>query len=147
MQVKIKKLTEQAVLPKQGSKHAAGFDMIAISKKEVNHPNAPEQPCYMEYGTGISLEIPEGFAGFILPRSSVSNAGQSLCNSVGLIDSDYRGEVKFRFYYSSVAKDREYEVGDKIGQLVIMPIPDIQFTEGELETSERGIQGFGSSGK
>lgn len=157
MQVKIKKLTDNAVTPQYSKQGDAGLDLVAVSKETVtimeetyyNSEHKLEQLCFIEYGTGLSLEIPEGYVGLVFPRSSVSNVGLSLSNSVGIIDSGYRGEIKLRFYSTSFSKDyREYEIGDKIGQIIILPYPQIQFEEVKgLAASERDTAGFGSSGR
>ena len=87
-----------------------------------------------------------GFVGLLFPRSSVYKTGLSLCNSVGVLDADYRGEVKFKFNFTDIEK--AYKVGDRIGQLVVMPI-HIAFLEEveELSDTSRGTGGWGSSGK
>jgi dUTP pyrophosphatase len=99
------------------------------------------------YGTGIAVEIPEGNVGYIFPRSSVYKHQVSLANCVGVIDSSYRGEIflKFRIVQPHISR---YTVGDKIGQLIIQPYPEIEFEEvDELNESDRGEGGFGSSGR
>jgi dUTP pyrophosphatase len=99
----------------------------------------------MEYGTGLAVEIPEGHVGLLFPRSSISNSGLILTNSVGVIDSGYRGEIKFRFKH--IPDTAYYKPGDRIGQLIVMPYPEIDFQEvEELSSTERGEGGFGSSG-
>lgn len=102
----------------------------------------------MVYGTGLAVEIPEGYVGLLFPRSSISKKGLTLANSVGVIDSGYRGEIMFKFAITSdrPRKNSVYEVGDRIGQLIIMPYPKIEFVTGELTESERGVGGFGSTG-
>lgn len=146
MKVNFKKLNKLAVVPKKAHKSDAGFDLTAISmgivQEHDEHGASIEE--YVEYGTGLSIEIPDGYVGLLFPRSSVSKYGMSLCNSVGVIDSGYRGEVKLRFY----ATDKVYLIGDKIGQLVIMPYPEIDFVEcNELSKSDRNTGGFGSTNK
>jgi len=145
MIVKFKKLHEKASIPKQGSAGAAGFDLTAVSIKEVEIDGIIS---YFEYDTGISLDIPPGFVGYLFPRSSISNKGLSLANSVGVIDSDYKGSIKLRMYSSAVSNEEQYVIGERVGQLIIMPIPDVTFQEvNELSTSKRGKGGFGSTGK
>jgi dUTP pyrophosphatase len=142
MKVKFKKLSKNAVLPSYAKPGDAGLDMTAISKKVVDE----KKYGYIEYSTGLAVEIPEGFAGFLLPRSSVSETGLILANSVGLIDSGYRGEIKFR--YKAIPDTYQYEIGDRVGQLVILPYPIIDVSEeSELSESERGSNGYGSTGK
>lgn len=141
MQVKIKKLHPDAMIPKYSKSGDAGLDLTAIS---IN----TDSQDYIEYGTGLALEIPEGFVGLIFPRSSISNKSLLLTNSVGVIDSGYRGEIKFRFKLSNHYRtfSEKYKVGDRIGQIIIMPYPQIEFEEvKELDNSERGDGGFGST--
>lgn len=145
MEVKIKKLNDKAVLPVQVDKGSAGMDLTAISEKLF----ADGAINYVEYGTGLALEIPEGYVGLIFPRSSISsNTTLILSNSVGVIDSSYRGEIKFRFKSLSPMGNKKYKIGERIGQLVIMPYPKIEFIQvEELNNTERGEGGYGSSGK
>lgn len=143
MQVKVKKLSHDAVIPSYSKPGDAGLDLIATW---MNNDSAD----YTEYGTGLAFEIPEGFVGLIFPRSSISNKSFVLSNSVGVIDSSYRGEIKFRFknamHYRAFGE--RYKVGDKIGQLMIMPYPQIELIEAkQLSSTERGESGFGSSGQ
>ena len=137
MKVNIKKLDERAVIPEYAKDGDAGLDITAI---EVN----PEPTKgYIEYKTGIALEIPTGYVGLVFPRSSISKMGLVLSNSVGVIDSGYRGEILFRFKPMPGPK---YEPGDRIGQIMIVPYPQIELNVvEELGTSERGTGGFGSS--
>ena len=145
MKVNVKKLDSNAVVPTYAKHGDAGMDLTAISKEYDEHGNV----CY---GTGLAFEIPNGFAGFLFPRSSNTKKDLILGNSVGLIDSGYRGEVvlKFRELLPS-ERDiefgaREYEIGDRIGQIVIMPVPQIEFNVvDELSTTDRGVGGFGST--
>lgn len=154
IKVKIKKLGSLAVIPSYSRFGDAGMDMTATSKYYDDHGNV----CY---GTQISLEIPLGFVGYIFPRSSNAKKDLILSNSVGVIDSGYRGEVIFKF--KPVAKIEEcsddsirvddwyndlesYKIGDRVGQLIIMPIPKIEFIEvDELSNTDRGVGSFGST--
>lgn len=141
MKLKIKKIKEQAVLPKYAYEHDSCFDLTAVDMNIVQE----EDYGYIEYGTGLVIQIPEGYTGLIFPRSSVSKTGLILSNSVGVIDCGYLGEIKFRFKY--IAGTKYYSVGDRIGQMMILPIPKIEFEEvQEFEATERGDGGFGSSG-
>jgi dUTP pyrophosphatase len=149
MKVKIKKTHKDAVIPEYSRQGDAGLDLTAISRDWKYSDGGG----YYEYGTGLSIEIPEGFVGLIFPRSSQSNVNQLLTNHVGVIDSNYRGEIKFRFksVYQTVTELNEdfniYKTGDRIGQLIIIPYPPIEFEEvDELSETIRGDQGFGSSG-
>ena len=151
MQVLIKKLHPDAVIPSYAKAGDAGMDMVAIDS------TISEDGLYVEYGTGIAVEVPEGYVGLIFPRSSVSKTTMILSNHVGVIDSGYRGEIKFRFKDLNMQQDFDgswycdetvYEVGNKIGQLVILPYPQIELVEAtELSDTDRGEGGFGSSGK
>ncbi len=143
--VKVKKLNDQAVIPSYSSDGAGGLDLTAISEKTVMEGAIS----YVSYGTGLAVKIPEGFVGLIFPRSSVtSNTSMILGNCVGVIDSDYTGEISFRFKNLLPAGNKKYKVGDRIGQLIIVPYPKIEFEEvTELETTTRGSGGYGSTGK
>jgi dUTP pyrophosphatase len=139
MKVKIKKLHPDAVIPKYAKLGDAGMDLVAISE-EWNDTNT-----MVTYDTGLSMEIPEGYVGLLFPRSSISKTDLILANSVGVIDSGYRGPIMFKFRYPE--EGMVYDVGDRIGQIIIMPYPQVEFEEvEELSTSERGEGGFGSTG-
>jgi len=141
MKIKIKRLTTKAVIPKYAKDGDAGMDLTATSKSTVNE----EGFGYVSYGTGLAFEIPKGFVGLIFPRSSLSNTGLILSNSVGVIDSGYRGEVSARFKY--IPDTNDYEIGDRIAQMLILPYPEVEFEEVEdLTDTDRGIGGHGSSG-
>jgi dUTP pyrophosphatase len=140
MKVLFKKLDRNAKMPIYARVGDAGADLTAVSKVTFDDK-------YIEYGTGISVELPEGYAGFLFPRSSVTKKDMVLKNSVGILDSGYRGEIIFRFLHDPKPDADHYEVGDRIGQIVIMPVEQFQFEEiAELSASERGEGGFGSSG-
>lgn len=140
LEIKIKRLVEHAELPVQGTKGSAGFDLVALDYCYDQHHG------YHEFGTGLSIELPEGYEAQIRPRSSISKTSLTLINSPGTIDSDYRGELKVRF---KDVDDRGviYDVGDRIAQLVIQEIPKVTFVEAtELAATDRGSGGFGSTG-
>ncbi|NDG53066.1 MAG: dUTP diphosphatase [Flavobacteriia bacterium] len=142
MKVKFKKLNSFAQNPQRANDSDAGFDLIATNK---SFPSHSESGLYVEFGTGISLEIPKGYVGLLFPRSSISKTRHSLRNSVGVIDAGYRGEIKFRFTDDPTATG--YNTGDKIGQIVFIKLPKIEMQESEnLEDSSRGSKGFGSTG-
>lgn len=128
---------------KQGD---AGIDLVATSRSYDEHGN-------VVYGTNRAFEIPQGYVGLLYPRSSNSKQDLMLSNSVGVIDSGYRGEVMFKFKRTPVYRENEpaptyYEPGDRIGQLIIMPYPKVVFEEVQtLSNSERGAGGYGSTGK
>lgn len=137
MVVKFKRLYRQAVAPRRGSALAAGFDLTAI-----DYRRDPETGVW-EYGTGIAVELPPGCCALLMPRSSIYRTGAVLSNGVGLLDEDYRGEIKFKFY----AEARPYDVGQRIGQLVVLQLPQVAFEEAaELSETERGTGGYGSTG-
>lgn len=144
MIVKVKKLTENASLPIKGTDFSAGFDLVATSSKNV----AEGSSVFVEYGTGLAVEIPEGYCGLIFPRSSITaNTSLVLGNAVGLVDADYRGEIKLRFRPINQSSNKSYKVGEKVGQLVIMPYPKIEYVEvTELNETVRGSGSFGSTG-
>lgn len=186
MKVRFKKLSPNAVTPARAHRTDAGFDLVATSRVFDKHGTAT-------YGTGLAVEIPDGYVGLLFPRSSVARKDLILSNSVGVIDAGYRGEVMFKFrptlvyvdkgltgkdetdyegtdqtdpktqevtfhgrsrYYPDVDPGclpfppRVYEVGDRIGQLLILPVPDIELEEADtLSESERGTGGYGSTGR
>jgi dUTP pyrophosphatase len=140
LKVNVKKLSDKAVMPQYAKPGDAGMDMTATSliRNEV----------YYEYGTDIAVEIPEGYVGLLFPRSSISKTKQILANHVGVIDSGYRGEIKFRFKKLAWDNGEVYNVGDRIGQLIIIPYPQVELVEvDELSSSDRGEGGYGSTGK
>lgn len=166
MDVKIKKLTDNAVVPMYAKDGDAGLDLTATSIKYDDCGN-------IVYGTGLAFEIPKGYVGLLFPRSSNARTNLFLTNSVGVLDSGYRGEVMFKYKpihstcnflkawwneyvlrkdnapitFTGVAKS-PYKIGDRIGQLVIVKYPSIRLipTE-ELSETERGNGSYGSSGK
>lgn len=145
--MKIKRLNPNAIIPQYAKPGDAGMDLVATSQEfEKNAAGRRLQV----YGTGLAFEIPEGYVGLIFPRSSIAKTELSLTNCVGVIDSGYRGEVKFKFAIdgeSRATNEGTYKIGDRIGQIIIMPFPQVNFEEvTELSDSERGTGGFGSSG-
>jgi dUTP pyrophosphatase len=144
MQVKIKKLSSEALIPSYAKDGDAGMDVIAT--KVIN-----EDLGSITYGTDIAMEIPKGFVGLIFPRSSIRKTNLQLSNSVGVVDSGYRGEIQATFNkiqgIDNIERD-SYKVGDRICQIMIIPYPPIEFKEvDELTNTERGEGGFGSTGK
>lgn len=152
MKLKVKRTHEDAVLPKYSKPGDAAMDLVAVEVTKTDK--------YIEYDTGLALEIPRGYVGLLFPRSSISNKDLMLKNSVGIIDSAYRGNVRLRYNVikserSSLVSnmfpdygDRDiYSVGDRVGQLMIIPIPTIKVKEvDELSATERGEGGFGHTG-
>ena len=143
MKIKFKKLCDEAQMPTRAHKGDAGFDLVAV----FGGWDAAEG-MYV-YGTGIAVEIPEGYVGLVFPRSSIAKKDLVLSNSVGVIDSGYRGEILAKFRMAAgMGKFDTYKPGDRIAQLVIMQLPEVEFEEwNELSGSERGAGGYGSSGE
>lgn len=138
MKVKIKKLKPNAVIPAYAHTTDAGMDLTATSIEWDSDGN-------VVYGTGLAFEIPEGYVGLLFPRSSNAKKDLILTNSVGVLDSGYRAEVFFKF--KPIKEGGIYTIGDRIGQLIILPYPKIEFEEaGELSDSDRGMGGYGSTG-
>jgi dUTP pyrophosphatase len=154
MKVRIKKINPLAQIPTYAKDGDAGMDVIATSI-------ISDTPTQITYGLGIALEIPNGFVGLVFPRSSIRKTGLQLSNSVGVIDSGYRGELQATFnklfggeamYDEMKVKEIQpndfYKVGDRVAQIMIIPYPPIEFDEvNELSDTERGEGGFGSTGK
>ena len=139
LKVKIKKLSKNSVLPTYSKVGDAGLDLTAISE------NWNEDNSIVTYDTGLAIEIPKGHVGLLFPRSSIYKTSLDLTNAVGVIDSGYRGSIMFKFRY--VEEGMVYDVGDRVGQLIILPYPQIEFEEvEELSETERGNGGYGSTG-
>ena len=139
MNIRFKKLNENAVTPTRAHATDAGLDLTATS---FHYENG----CVV-YHTGIAVEIPAGYVGLLFPRSSVARTGLFLTNCVGVIDAGYRGDVMMKFRPMRDMTE-PYDIGDRIGQLVIVQIPAVELVESdELSDSERGAGGYGSSGK
>jgi dUTP pyrophosphatase len=142
MQVKIKKLHVDAVIPAYSKPGDAGMDLTAVSATQDQYGN-------VVYGIGLAIEIPEGHVGLLFPRSSNSKTDLYLTNHVGVVDSGYRGEIMFKFRpIDGLLNAKVFQVGERVGQLLIIPYPQIELVESaELSDSERGEGGFGSTGK
>lgn len=173
LNVNVKRLHPDAVIPTYATDGDAGLDLTAVSKEYDKFGN-------VSYLVGLAFEIPKGYAGFLFPRSSISKKDLSLTNAVGVIDSGYRGDVGMKFkptacfmdwlekteYQAKHTSDfvgfpemknsasiddvvlEEYEVGERIGQIIIMPVPKVTLVEvEELSDTERGTGGYGSTGK
>lgn len=145
MQVKIKKLSDTAVLPVYSTSGSAAMDLTATSEKIFFEHGIT----YIEYGTGLALSIPEGYVGLIFPRSSISsNTMLTLANSTGVIDPDFFGEIKLRFKPLVAVGAKKYKVGERVGQLLIIQNPKIELSEtDDLGTSDRNGGAFGSTGR
>lgn len=138
MELRYKKINGRAMPPVRGTEHSAGMDLIAISKTVT--------PKGIAYGTGLAFEIPRDHVGLLFPRSSVSKTSLSMANSVGVIDSDYRGEISAVFKVNDKNAD-VYNLGDRVCQLVIVPIPAFELKEvDDISETARGTNGFGSTG-
>lgn len=137
-----KKVSENAVIPGSAYAGDAGYDLCATEEVTLKPFERALIP------TGLAVQIPEGYAGFVLPRSGMANKqGLSLVNAPGLIDSNYRGELKAIAINLDPDNPIEIHAGDRIAQLVIMKVETVNFNEvSELDSSERGEGGFGSSG-
>jgi len=141
MKIKVKKINENAVIPKYSKPGDAGLDLTAASI-------VSDTTTQIIYDTGLAIEIPEEHVGLIFPRSSICNYDLELSNSVGVVDSGYRGTIRFVFNKIKGFYSVKYNVGDRIGQLLILPYPEIELVEvDELNDTERGHKGFGSTGK
>jgi len=148
--VRVKILHPDAVLPKRMTIGSAGADLTATER--IGNGK------YITYKTGIAMAIPRGYVGLLFPRSSISKKNLMLTNSVGVIDSDYRGEIEVRFKRAKTRFDKDgkpsmfyppediYEVGERIAQLVIVPHVDAVFKEaGKLKDPQTRSGGFGST--
>jgi dUTP pyrophosphatase len=165
MKVRIIKAVENAVIPAYAKPGDAGLDLTAVAIRYDHEDD------FIEYDTGIIVEIPEGHVGLVFPRSSISKLNITLTNSVGVVDSQYRGTIRARFrvigdyeaytgnqemldkgifkHYTSKRNFCEeiYKPGDRIAQLIIVPYPTIEFEEvTEASETERGKGGYGSTG-
>jgi dUTP pyrophosphatase len=141
--VRFKKLVNNSVTPRYSKDGDAGMDLTITSI-------ISETKTDVTYGFGISMEIPKGYVGLLFPRSSVRKYDLSLTNSVGVIDSGYRGEIQATFKKTNWLKgdsSEKYNIGDRAAQIMILPYPQIEFIEtDDLSETERGDGGFGSSG-
>lgn len=153
LEVKVKKLRSDAVIPQYATFGDACFDLVAVEKEVLikavigKDRQIVKVPHAVSYSTGLAFEIPKDHVGLIYPRSSIYKSPYVLANSVGVIDSGYRGEIKVIMKFVDVVGD-DYKVGDRIAQMMIVPIPKVKLTEvKELSDSKRGEGGFGSTGK
>jgi dUTP pyrophosphatase len=141
MELKIKKLVPEAILPTYAKPGDLGLDLTATSYTYDRDLGV------ISYGTGLAVEIPKGFVGLLFPRSSVYRTGLTMTNSVGVVDQGYRGELIVKFSWDKESPGTPYNVGDRVAQLVMIPALQIDLTESELSDSDRGAGGFGSTGK
>lgn len=141
--IAVKKLDERAVLPTYGSEFAAGADLYALLDEPLVF--MPGETKFVK--TGLSMEIPEGYAGLVYARSGLAcKRGLAPANKVGVIDSDYRGEVMVALHNHS-GITQKIECGERIAQLVVAPFLKAEYFEAdELSDTARGVGGFGSTG-
>ena len=142
IEVYVRRLRGEAVLPERAYPGDAGLDLVAGDGCVLGPGERAVVP------TGIAVAIPEGYAGFVQPRSGLARRhGISIVNTPGLIDSGYRGELQVTLINTDAHRAFTVEGGMRIAQLVIVPVPEIELVEvGELPESGRGVAGFGSSG-
>lgn len=145
MNVRIMKLHEDAIIPTYAHDTDAGMDMYCTESHLTNGSSHSNRMWVCK--TGIAMEIPEGYVGLLFPRSSITKTDLFLRNAVGVIDAGYRGEITFKFgFYDGHGKGK-YEKGQRIGQIIIIPRPKINFIESDtLTETERGSGGYGSTG-
>lgn len=143
MELKIKRLIEDAILPIRAHKGDAGIDLTCTTiTQEINECGQ----LIIVYHTGLAIEIPEGHVGLLFPRSSIAKKSLSLCNAVGVIDQGFRGEVVAKMRSTTDVVPAIYKPGERFAQLVIVPIPEVEITEvAELSETDRGEGGFGST--
>jgi dUTP pyrophosphatase len=141
IELPITRLRDDAVVPERAYAGDAGLDLAACERVELG----PGQRALV--GTGLAVAIPEGYAGFVQPRSGLAaRHGLSVVNSPGLVDSGYRGELRVVLLNTDRSEAFVVEPGMRIAQLVILPVPELELVEvDELPQSERGVRGFGSS--
>lgn len=144
MLIQIKKLNDKAITPTRGSQQAAGYDLYACADQDV--VIAPHHT--VKVGTGISMSIPEGYFGAVYARSGLSaKQGLRPANCVGVIDSDYRGELIVALH-NDTDTEKTIDKNERIAQLIVMPYLSVEFQETDkLDDTERGAGGFGSTGK
>jgi dUTP pyrophosphatase len=141
IELAIQRLREDAVLPERAYAGDAGLDLAACDRQELR----PGERAVV--GTGLAVAIPDGYAGFVQPRSGLAaRHGLSVVNAPGLIDSGYRGEIRVVVLNTDGTEPFVVEPGMRIAQLVVLPVPALELIEvDELPESERGVRGFGSS--
>jgi dUTP diphosphatase len=141
IELPIQRLHADAVVPQRAYTGDAGLDLASCERVEL----APGERALV--GTGLAVAIPEGYAGFVQPRSGLAaRHGLTVVNSPGLVDSGYRGELRVVLLNTDLTKPFVVEPGMRIAQLVVLPIPELELVEvDELPSSERGVRGFGSS--
>ncbi len=143
MTIKYKKLSETAVAPVKAHNTDAGWDLtVSRITSEINECGQ----LILVYHTDLAIEIPDGYFAALVQRSSVARKSISLCNCIGVIDSGYRGEVIAKFRSTTDVVPALYNPGEKFAQLLILPVPDVQFEEtDQLSETDRGEGGYGST--
>ena len=143
IELPIQRLREDAVLPERAYAGDAGLDLAACERHELG----PGERSTV--GTGLAVAIPDGYAGFVQPRSGLAaRHGITIVNAPGLVDSGYRGELRVVLLNTDAREPFVVEPGMRIAQLVVLPVPELELTEvDELPESERGVRGFGSSSR
>ena len=141
IELPIRRLRPDAVVPERAYAGDAGLDLAACERVEL----APGERAIV--GTGLAVAIPEGYAGFVQPRSGLAaRHGITIVNAPGLVDSGYRGELRVVLLNTDAREPFVVEAGMRVAQLVVVPVPEFGLTEvEELPESERGVRGFGSS--
>ena len=141
IELPVVRLREDAVLPERAYAGDAGLDLATCERVELGPGERAVVP------TGLAVAVPEGFAGFVQPRSGLAaRHGIAVVNSPGLIDSGYRGELRVVLLNTDRERPFVAEIGERIAQLVILPVPELGLVEvPELPATERGARGFGSS--
>jgi len=141
IEVAFQRLRDDAVVPTRTYSGDAGLDLAACERVELG----PGERAMV--GTGLAVAIPDGYAGFVQPRSGLAaRNGITIVNTPGLVDSGYRGELKVILLNTDTSEPFVVEPGMRIAQLVVLPVPELDLVEvGELPESERGVRGFGSS--
>lgn len=142
IEVAVRRLREDAVLPLQAYEGDAGLDLAACERYVLG----PGERAVV--GTGLAVEIPDGYAGFVQPRSGLAaRHGITIVNAPGLVDSGYRGEVMVVLLNTDQTESFDIDPGMRIAQLVVLPVPEVDLVEvEELAESARGVRGHGSSG-
>ena len=141
IELRLKRLRDDAVVPARAYAGDAGLDLSACERVEL----APGQRALVP--TGLAVAIPEGFAGFVQPRSGLAaRHGITIVNTPGLVDAGYRGELKVVLLNTDASEPFVVEPGMRIAQLVVLPVPEVELVEvDELDESDRGVRGFGST--
>ena len=137
----VRRLHDDAVLPERAYEHDAGLDLVAAERREL----LPGERGVV--GTGLAVAVPEGYAGFVQPRSGLAaEHGIAIVNTPGLVDAGYRGEIRVILLNTDRERPFMVEPGMRIAQLVVLAVPDVDVAEvDELPETERGVRGFGSS--